>query len=383
MLKINPHLPVDQALTAVLGSQPGHDAATGTGQPAALRPQVELAADVNIKLLLDALGKTLGQYQRLARDLPPAVAQEAETIGREALGANTVLPRGLAAVARGARGVAESMTALAQQLGDAALIREAFPDGLPPTLAAASAAFALADGGDDIAAQLLTIARQLAEGPGENAALAASVRALLSRVLTQDPAMATETALTKAAKALDAAIPEKVRQAVELHRLPELKDALVLQKLAESQPWLGLPVDTLRQASHTLREMAVALPPPEQSAADTAGGQKVLVLAVPVFFADGRAYPAYIHISQDKEPPGGGAAVRETWLRLCLATENLGLVDMVFHLRGQNQLGIRVSLSDREAVEGFRRALPELRGELAASPLTVTDIAVVVPPDKI
>lgn len=274
MLKINPQQPIDAARSAVTGTPPGQEAAADRGelQAATAASAVELLADGNIKLLLDALGKTLGQYQRLARELPPMVAGEAETLAREALGADDTLPQGLPALARGARGGTEALSALAAQLEASA-----------------------ASGGS----------------------------------------------------------------------------------------YAGLPAESLRKAGHTLREMVAVLPPPGPPAADTAGDQRQLAMAVPLFFADGRAYPAYIHVSQDRERTGGdAAAIRETWLRLCVATDNLGLADMVFHLHSRQQLSIRVSFSDREAVEEFRRALPALREELADSPLTLADIIVAAAPDK-
>ncbi|HWQ61511.1 MAG TPA: hypothetical protein VN521_04325, partial [Negativicutes bacterium] len=164
----------------------------------------------------------------------------------------------------------------------------------------------------------------------------------------------------------------------------ELEGALVRQKMADSLPWQKLPAETLRHASQTVREMAAAAPQSDQAAAETPAGQKVLVMTMPIYFGDGRSYPAYLHISRDREQSGGdaAAATRETWLRLCVATDNLGVVDMVFYLRGEQQLSIRVAFGNKEAGEDFRRVLPDLRGALAASPLTLTDIAVVAAAEK-
>jgi hypothetical protein len=189
------------------------------------------------------------------------------------------------------------------------------------------------------------------------------------------PAVREEMA--RAAAALDRSLPEKVRQAAEFHNLPALRDALVWQKVADSLPWLKLSRETLQQTHKTLLEMAAAQPASQQSTVETAG-QKVLVMTMPLFFADGRAYPAYIHISRDREQHDNPAApVRETWLRLCVVTDNIGAVDMVFHLRGEQQLSIRVSFADKEAGEEFRGVLGDLRGALAESELSLADIAVV------
>jgi hypothetical protein len=380
-LKINPNLLADPALNAAVDAQAGTPAGkTAAGHAAAVRPQVDLMADGNIKLLLDALGKTLGRLQQLGSKLPAAAAEELNTLGRAALGADTAVPQGLTAMVRGARSGGEAMAAFAQTLGDAALLGEVFPDGLAPETAAAAEAFRAAAGGrSDFAARLLALARQMAAAPEGDAALLAAARELLAALPPETAAPTVQGDLAKASAALARSLPESVREAAVFQNMPELEKALVWQKVADSLPWLRLPADSLRQAGHTAREMAAAVAMPAQAATETAAGQQVLVMTMPIFFADGHVYPAYIHVSRDREQAGGGAtaAAKDTWLRMCVATDNLGVVDMVFHLYDQEQLSIRVVFNNTEAGEEFRRALPDLRGALADSPLTLTDIAVV------
>jgi len=435
-MKINPQLLTDPALGAMLAAQT-EAVATGqaAGAPVALRQQVELLNDANIKLLLDAMGKTLGEVGKLGGKLPPAVADEAANLGQATLGAETVVPQGLAAMVRGARSGGEALAAFARTLAAAAQFAEAFPRGVRPETAAALLAFAsaAAEGGDfpaalrtladrptatpegrallarlfpqgltaesaaaletfarkaaeggDFAAKALIMARQLLDVPDGDGTLPAAARALLATLAAEPPAPAAQAELAGGAALFAKDIPEMVRQAAAFHNLPELEEALVRQKMADSLPWLKLPAETLRQASRAVNEMAAAWPQTDQAAAETPAGQKVLVMTMPICFADGRSYPAYLHISRDREQPGEGdaAADRETWLRLCVATENLGAVDMVFHLRGGQQLSIRVAFGNRDAGEDFRRALPDLRQALAASPLTLTDIAVVAAAEK-
>ncbi|MDR7865426.1 MAG: flagellar hook-length control protein FliK [Sporomusaceae bacterium] len=384
MMKINAGLPVDPAATASISGQAEATNGPAASSQAALRSTVELIADGNIKMLLDALGKTLGEFNKLAGELPAEAAKEAQNLGRAAMGADTVVQRGLAAMVRGARSGGETTAAFAQTMADAALLSKAFPEGLMPETAAAATVFARALGeSGDLTARLMTLVRQLIATPEDETTPLALAKALLAELPEDIKAPAVRAQIEKAAAALSRSIPDTVRQAAALHSLPELQEALVWQKVADSLPWLKMPTETLEQASRTLREMAGAINSSKQSAADTPGGQKVLVITMPVFFADGRAYPAYIHISRDREQADNPAApVRETWLRMCVATDNLGVVDMVFHLRGEQQLSIRVTFSNREAGEEFRGVLPELRGALAESELTVADIAVVATTEK-
>lgn len=242
---------------------------------------------------------------------------------------------------------------------------------------------ALAAEADGLAALTGEPARA-AKGQGEEAPLIARLQQVLTEALPGRPSPLVRAALSQATAALTAYLPAGGEKAPTGRGQLSLQEGVALLKVADSQPWLKLPEATLRQAAATMHELAAAAP--GQQAADTTGGQNVLVMTVPLYLGpDGKAYPAYIHISQERE--GGGqsreaSAVRDTWLRVCLATENIGLVDVVFHVWGDRQLSVRAIFSEQAAVEDFRRMVPEIREELAASTLTLTDISVVGTPVK-
>jgi hypothetical protein len=218
-----------------------------------------------------------------------------------------------------------------------------------------------------------------ASGQATETPALARLQQVLVEVLPDKPSLPVRAALNQATAALDAYLPATGGREAPGPELKGVKEGLVLLTVADSQKWLKLPENSLRQAAATLHELAAA--PPGQQAADTAGSQNVLAMTVPLYLGpDGKAYPAYIHISQEKENggrPADGRTVRDTWLRVCLATENIGLVDIVFHVWGDMQLSIRAVFSEPEAVEDFRRMVPDIRQEMASSPLTLTDISVV------
>ncbi|HWQ60898.1 MAG TPA: hypothetical protein VN521_01220, partial [Negativicutes bacterium] len=217
MMKINPQMLSDPALGAALAAfQPEAPAAgQAAGAPAALRQQVELLNDANIKMLLDAMGKTLGEMGKLGDELPPAVAKEAGSLGQAALGADTVLPQGLAATVRGARSGGEAFAAFAQTLADAAQLSDVFPQGLKPQTAAALATFAgaISEGGD-FAATLQTMARQPAATQEGQALLAR----LFPGGVTAETAAALETFARKISEGGDfaAKVLNMARQLVDI-----------------------------------------------------------------------------------------------------------------------------------------------------------------------
>lgn len=260
---------------------------------------------------------------------------------------------------------------------------EAAANATPAVKAAATAAVAAQTTIAATAAEALTVLTgelaRAAAGQAAELPTVTSLRQALAEAVPERPAPLVRAAVNQATTALAAFLPATDEKAAAGKAGPSLREGLALLKVADSQQWLKLPEATLRQAAATLHELAAVTP--TQQTADTAGNQNVLAMTVPLYLGpDGKAYPAYIHISQEQEKGGqaqDGATVRDTWLRVCLATENIGLVDLVFHVWGDRQLSIRALFSEPATVEDFRRLVPDIRQELAASPLTLTDISVV------
>lgn len=262
-------------------------------------------------------------------------------------------------------------------------LAEAAAKATPAVKTAATAAVAAQTTIAATAAEALTVLTgelaRAAAGQAAELPTVTSLRQALAEAVPERPAPLVRAAVNQATTALAAFLPATDEKAAAGKAGPSLREGLALLKVADSQQWLKLPEATLRQAAATLHELAAVTP--TQQTADTAGNQNVLAMTVPLYLGpDGKAYPAYIHISQEQEKGGqaqDGATVRDTWLRVCLATENIGLVDLVFHVWGDRQMSIRALFSEPATVEDFRRLVPDIRQELAASPLTLTDISVV------
>ncbi|HMM21440.1 MAG TPA: hypothetical protein PKA10_12035 [Selenomonadales bacterium] len=233
--------------------------------------------------------------------------------------------------------------------------------------------------GETFATQLAALFSQLAES-GSGDAAADKLRVLCRELI---PRSLPPQVFARLDEAFAATFSGRLKQAVTAHNLPELRQALVWLKVAECVDMAHLPAASLKQAEETLQEMvALTQRPAAQPAGETLAGHKTLSFALPLYLGEEKKpYPAYIHISQDREPPGGGRgdAVRDTWLRLCLLTENLGLVDLIFHLYGQNMLTIKAGFGEAAIADSFRRELSAIRQKFHDGPFTLTDITVTAP----
>lgn len=163
---------------------------------------------------------------------------------------------------------------------------------------------------------------------------------------------------------------------------PKNTQAAVLrqQALLEMAEMLqGKSPEELKAAIKVVQELADTMGKPSGVTAERQEAQKVLTMAMPLYFGDGQtAYPAYIHIyyqeQEDKKNPG--QKVTETWLRICLETENIGVVDVSFRLYDENNLDVKVRFTEEDAAVGFTRGIEEVKEQLRQLPLTLGDILV-------
>ena len=92
---------------------------------------------------------------------------------------------------------------------------------------------------------------------------------------------------------------------------------------------------------------------------------------------DDSTYPSYIHVYDEKQPdPETGELKKETWLRLCVLTDNIGAVEITCRVYQENQLDMRVFFSNQESAELFRQQAKTLRDSLKDSALKLNDFKI-------
>lgn len=135
----------------------------------------------------------------------------------------------------------------------------------------------------------------------------------------------------------------------------------------------------LKAAAGQIRELAETMPRADGVLAERQDNQRVFSFTTLLYFDEGKtAYPAHIHIFHQKEEdhkkPGQTAA--ETWLRVCLETENLGIVDTMFRLHDRDTVDIKVQLGDQSAAAAFATGADEVKDKLRELPLTLGEFLV-------
>ncbi len=108
-------------------------------------------------------------------------------------------------------------------------------------------------------------------------------------------------------------------------------------------------------------------------------GQRSLNFMMPLYMEnEEKAYPSYIHVyDENEQDPYTGEIQKETWLRLCVLTDNIGAVELTCRVYGENELDMRLFFSDHEIAEEFRDVIPNFIGSLGETKdLTLNEIKV-------
>lgn len=175
-------------------------------------------------------------------------------------------------------------------------------------------------------------------------------------------------------------IPAYIRQAAVKQNLSDLPKLWTFVQLCNLTRLLNLPANRLKNASKTIGEFTASLRKSMRSEEKAADGQCSISFMTPLYLGENKhCYPAYIHMYHESDDENGkeqGEQQKETWLRMCLLTEHVGAVELVFRLYEQQNINLRLSFSDEAAVESFSEYIPELQSAFDAMPLNLTDIKV-------
>lgn len=152
------------------------------------------------------------------------------------------------------------------------------------------------------------------------------------------------------------------------------------QVLAELiNAWRNKNQEALKAAAKVMRELADTMPKPGGVFAERQAGHSVLSFTVPLYFGDGQSvYPAHIHIyyQEEEDKQKSGQQMTETWLRICLETENIGMVEAAFRLYDGQNLDVKVRFDDSEAADSFVDSVPAVKEQLGQLPFQLGEFLV-------
>ena len=173
-------------------------------------------------------------------------------------------------------------------------------------------------------------------------------------------------------------IPASIQQAAQKENLPNLPKLWSFVQLCDLADVKDMQAQQLKSAGKSISDFATVLRQSMPNENTTVENQRSLSFMMPLYMGENeKSYPTYVHVYDEKKKNNEtGIEAKETWLRLCLLTENIGAVEMVFRLYEQQNLNIRLSFSDDAAVKSFIDYIPEVKASMEDSSLVLTDLKV-------
>jgi hypothetical protein len=187
-----------------------------------------------------------------------------------------------------------------------------------------------------------------------------------------------QSSLDQLTKLVEQNIPQSLQDLATKAKLPELSRMWVLLKAAGGESWQNSDPQNLQKSAATIKELAQSMYKSLAGETERQIDHKTLSFSVPLYFADGTSYPTHIHIYQQEKENSNQVTRKqfETWMRVSVDTQNIGLVDSVFRLYDGNKLDLRVIFPNSDAISEFTQKLPEIRKSIEDTNLTLTNIMI-------
>ncbi|MBR2214206.1 MAG: hypothetical protein IJ849_00445 [Selenomonadaceae bacterium] len=174
-------------------------------------------------------------------------------------------------------------------------------------------------------------------------------------------------------------VPATIQQAAAQQDIPDLTRLWAFMQLCDFAMAKRLNGRQLKSAGKQLAEFVVTMR--HSMGGDnssTVQGQRSLNFMLPIYMGENeKAYPTYIHVyDEDAMDPETGQWEKETWLRLCLLTDNIGAVEITCRVYNNTELDMRLFFSSHEVAEDFREYVGDFRDFMDSSELKLNDFKI-------
>ncbi|MBC8014745.1 MAG: hypothetical protein H7X79_03255 [Sporomusaceae bacterium] len=326
----------------------------------------------------------LAQLGKLVKEVLPEAGNKAAVLVRLEQFLKTLPPEIGKALEQALKqgNIPDNLGRLADQFSNAALLNEKMNSGLQPFLG--KMAEKLAVNSPIMTADADQIVTQLAQQLGRTSSTIEQLKNLMQRLKNQlsagDPKFleSQQDVLDKLTLLVEPNIPQVLQEGAVRHKLPEVLKLWVLLNASAAEQWQRLEAQNLQKSAGVVKELAQSMYKSTGLSGEKQAEQSTLSFSVPLHVAEGVYYPAHIHIYHQQKNNSNQPTEREfeTWLRVCVDTENIGMVESVFRLYGDNKLCVRVNFPDTFAADQFSQDLPKIRTSIGDAKLNLTDLTV-------
>lgn len=174
-------------------------------------------------------------------------------------------------------------------------------------------------------------------------------------------------------------VPTTLQQAAVQQNLPDLPRLWAFMTLCDFAVAKRMTGRQLKKAGKNVADLVLSMRHSMSGTNREVQGQRSLNFMMPLYMGnEEKSYPSYIHVyDENEQDPYTGEFQKETWLRLCVLTDNIGAVELTCRVYGEKELDMRLFFSDHETAEEFRDVIPDFIGTLGKTrELTLNEIKV-------
>ncbi len=172
-------------------------------------------------------------------------------------------------------------------------------------------------------------------------------------------------------------IPGTIRQAAFEQQMPDLPRLWAFMQMADIVKTRKMTAEQYKRAGRDVAALALTMRSAlEGENAAPQPGQRSMNFVMPLFMGTSE-YPAYIHVYDESHQDEETERVKkETWLRICVLTDNIGTVELINRIYEENHVDMRLYFSDADAAWEFRKALDEIRESTDGTSLVIEGIQI-------
>ncbi|SHK97007.1 hypothetical protein SAMN05216582_12810, partial [Selenomonas ruminantium] len=172
-------------------------------------------------------------------------------------------------------------------------------------------------------------------------------------------------------------VPATIQQAAVQQNLPDLPRLWAFMQLCDMAYTRQMTARQLKRAGKDVAAFVLSMRNSMEGDNSVVPGQRSLNFMMPMYMGEESTYPAYIHVyDENKHDPETGEMKKETWLRLCVLTDNIGAVELTCRVYRENQLDMRLFFSNTETANEFRSEADALRNSLKDSKLRLKELKI-------
>lgn len=172
-------------------------------------------------------------------------------------------------------------------------------------------------------------------------------------------------------------IPGTIRQAAFEQQMPDLPRLWAFMQMADLVKTRRMTAEQYKRAGRDVAALALTMRNAlEGENAAPQPGQRSMNFVMPLFMGASE-YPAYIHVYDESHRDEETDHIKkETWLRICVLTDNIGTVELINRIYEENHVDMRLYFSDADAAWEFRHALDEIRDSADGTSLIIEGIQI-------